>query len=182
MDAPNKHRADLMLAKIASGDVNAAQQCIDRYGDEIWTLARRLSPSWNEAEQAVQNIFREIWQQSAHYLPAQGSEKTFIIMIARRYLITSLRSTDWRPSPNNKSNETNALAADTPQEVRSTVQTFTRLTAEQQNVLAWGIVYGHSYNAIATATGLPVAAVKEHMRSSLLQIREAMISSSADAN
>jgi RNA polymerase sigma factor (sigma-70 family) len=80
-----------LLQQIAGGDPGAVPDCIDRYGALIWGLARRLSSSPSDAEEATQEIFLWIWRHAARFDPSLGSEKTFIAMIARRRLIDRLR-------------------------------------------------------------------------------------------
>ena len=44
-----------------------------------------------DAEDAVQEIFIDVWKNAARFDPAQSSETTFIAMIARRRLIDRIR-------------------------------------------------------------------------------------------
>jgi RNA polymerase sigma-70 factor (ECF subfamily) len=169
-----------LLTKVAAGENDAAQQCIDRYGALLWTLTRRMSSSWNNAEQAIQEIFQEIWQQADYYLPEQESEKVFVVKIARRCLIEKLKQTDWRPLPPRKTDDhgdrqRRTPPADMPEEVVRSGETLAQFPSEQQQILAWGVIYGHTYNKIAETMNLPVTTVRTQMRASLLRIREAMI-------
>ena len=46
-----------VLQRIASGDSAAVRECIEQYGALVWSLARRLSRSPSDAEDATQEIF-----------------------------------------------------------------------------------------------------------------------------
>ena len=76
---------------VAGGDAGAVRECLDAYGGLVWSLARRLSPGEAEAEDAVQEIFIELWSKAGRYDEGRASETTFVAMIARRRLIDRWR-------------------------------------------------------------------------------------------
>src|ERR1700755_2357683 len=80
-----------MLQRIASGDPAAVRECIETFGPLVWSIARRLSRTPADAEDATQEIFLDIWRSAGGYDAAQGSDKVFIATIARRRLIDRLR-------------------------------------------------------------------------------------------
>ena len=87
-----------ILKRIASGNTPAVQECLDTYGGLVWSLALRMLPNANEAEDAVQEIFIDIWKNAERFDEAQASETTFIAMIARRRLIDRLRKVNRQPN------------------------------------------------------------------------------------
>lgn len=97
MSSPFETGKNTILTRIAAGDETAVQDCLDRYGNLIWSLARKLTPNREDAEDAVQEVFMEIWQNAARYEAAKASESTFITLIARRRLIDRLRKIYRRP-------------------------------------------------------------------------------------
>ena len=86
-----------VLQRIASGDSDAVRECIEQYGALVWSLARRLSRTASDAEDATQEIFLDIWRSASRFDATQGSDKVFIAMIARRRLIDRLRKTTAEP-------------------------------------------------------------------------------------
>src|SRR3984885_11438399 len=86
-----------VLQRIASGDPAAVRECIDQYGPLVWSIARRLSRTPADAEDATQEIFLDIWRSASRFDASQGSDKVFIAMIARRRLIDRLRKTSAEP-------------------------------------------------------------------------------------
>jgi RNA polymerase sigma-70 factor, ECF subfamily len=79
-----------MLTRVAARERAAVRECMASYGGLIWYLARRLSQTLLDAEDATQEIFMDIWRSAGRYDPALGSEKIFIMTIARRRLIDRL--------------------------------------------------------------------------------------------
>lgn len=73
-----------LLQRIAGGDSAAVSECITKYGALVWSLARRLSRTASDAEDATQEIFLDIWRSAGRFDPSQGSDQIFIAMIARR--------------------------------------------------------------------------------------------------
>ena len=73
-----------VLQRIASGDSAAVRECIDQYGPLVWSIARRLSRTPADAEDAAQEVFLDIWRSASRFDASQGSDKVFIAMIARR--------------------------------------------------------------------------------------------------
>src|SRR6476661_4687636 len=52
----------------------------------------------DDAEDAVQEIFIDVWKNAARFDESQASETTFIAMIARRRLIDRLRKVNRQPN------------------------------------------------------------------------------------
>jgi len=174
---------DSILDRISAGDESAMEACVDRYGGLIWSLARRLSPSASEAEDAVQEIFIEIWESAFRFRPECGSELTFIATIARRRLIDRLRSDQRRRGRMEEvarrmqieQEKEPRIPRDAPSrfdEVSRVRAAMERLLPEQQRVLQMAIHHGCTHDQIAGQTGLPLGTVKTHARRGLQRLRE----------
>lgn len=167
-----------ILQNIADGDPTAVQLCLKTYGGLVWSLARRMLRNSDDAEDAVQEIFVEVWKNAAKFDPAQASETTFIAMIARRRLIDRIRFMNRRISadsiedmvsePEVRSDET----LQTSLEATEAVIAMNSLRPEQRQVLQLSIVQGMSHQEISDATGMPLGTVKTHARRGILQARE----------
>ncbi|MGP1309861.1 MAG: RNA polymerase sigma factor [Phycisphaerales bacterium] len=176
------------LERIAQGDESAVQDCIDRFGNLVWSLARRLCGNASDAEDAVQEIFVDIWRSAARYDPSLASEATFIAMIARRRLIDRRRRLSRRPdevsapAPSEMyedHRETGADPLELGDEASRARGAFDALSPEQQRVLQLSLQFGLSHQRISEATGLPLGTVKTHARRGLLRIRHALDTSGA---
>jgi RNA polymerase sigma-70 factor (ECF subfamily) len=169
-----------VLERVAGGDPFAVRECIDRYGALVWSLARRLSRTAVDAEDATQEIFLDIWRSAARFDASQGSEGVFIAMIARRRLIERQRKRSAEPPMD--SAEVFEFAAwldsgNAPEnsvEAEQALRALSELRPEHRQVLELGLLHGLSQSEIATRLSLPLSTVKSFMRRGLIEVREFM--------
>ena len=162
--------AETILQRIASGDKTAVQDCLDKYGGLVWSLARRMLADNNEAEDAVQEIFIEIWKNAERFDENQSSETTFIAMIARRRLIDRIRKHSRTPNIDSFEDILVEPAGKTGEEVYVSIEAMQvaelmkDLRPEQKQVLQLSIVDGYSHQEICEALDIPLGTVKTHAR------------------
>jgi RNA polymerase sigma-70 factor (ECF subfamily) len=167
-----------ILERIASGDSAAVKECLDTYAGLVWSLARKMLPDRNDAEDAVQEIFIEIWRNAERFDAAQSSETTFIAMIARRRLIDRLRKVTRQPNIDSFEDlvyepaRTDGIGAQMSVEARQAAEVINTLRPEQRQILELSIVQGYSHQEISDALKMPLGTVKTHARRGLMQVRE----------
>ncbi len=167
-----------ILQRIATGDKTAVQDCLDRYGGLVWSIARKMLRNTDEAEDAVQEVFVDIWKNAGRFDESKSSETTFVAMIARRRLIDKIRYATRRISADSLDDvllEPFTRADNNMQvsiEAKQAAEAMRTLRPEQQQVLRLSIVQGMSHQEISDATGMPLGTVKTHARRGLLQVRE----------
>lgn len=169
-----------ILQRISAGDSNAVTQCIQTYGDLIWSMARRWCRDEAEAEDMVQEIFIEIWKNAARFNPDTASHKTFVTMIARRRLIDRLRRNQARPETalSDEVLENQTQAGYNPEhnvDAARAAQIMEELEPEQQRILKMSLHLGLSHGEIARITNLALGTVKSHIRRSLALVREKLL-------
>lgn len=167
-----------ILERIAKGDKVAVQDCMDAYGGLVWSLARRMLSNVDDAEDAVQEIFIDIWKNAERFDETQASETTFVAMIARRRLIDRMRRTQRQPNIDSLDDILIEPSKNYHHQIQSCVEAkeaaeaMSSLRPEQRQVLQLSIFQGLSHQEIATLTGMPIGTVKTHARRGLIQIRE----------
>lgn len=167
-----------ILQRIADGDRNAIQDCLNKYGGLVWSIARKMLRNSDDTEDAVQEIFVNIWKNAARFDESKSSETTFIAMIARRRLIDKIRhstrliSTDSLDDvllePFTRADKDMQISL----EAQQAAEAVRNLRPEQQQVLRLSIIQGMSHQEISEATGMPLGTVKTHARRGILQVRE----------
>ena len=174
-----------LLHRVGEGDPDAVRECIARFAGLLWSLTRRAGFADAEAEDAVQEIFTEIWKNGLRYDPSIASDTAFIATIARRRLIDRRRRLGRRPAPQPIIADEGLPpspaepATDLGEEAAKASQALQLLSPEQQRVLRLSVYEGLSHELIARATGLPLGTVKTHARRGLMRLRE-MLAGRAD--
>jgi len=178
---PSHPQPSTLLQRVAFGDAAAVHECIDRYGGLVWSLARRLIASTADAEDAVQEVFIDVWKSAGRFDPGVASEATFVAMIARRRLIDHRRRQQRRPeraqaAPLDEVDVAAPLPASDALEVADeharAAAAIRELTPDQQQVLRLSVYDGWSHQRIADHLQLPLGTVKTHVRRGLIRIRE----------
>ncbi len=167
------------LQRVAAGDKSAVRVFVDQYKSLLWSLAKRYSPSRTEAEDAVQDVFVELWEKAARFDPSKASEKTFVVMIARRRLIDRLRK-QGRQVPtvpldaSSEVTESDSDKLEKDETVRKAKNALRTLPEAQQQVIKHSIYGGLTHSQIAEKLGIPLGTVKTHARRGLIKLREAI--------
>jgi RNA polymerase sigma-70 factor (ECF subfamily) len=166
-----------LLTRVAGGDPGAVRDCLARYGGLVWSIARRFEGA--DAEDAVQEIFLDLWRSAARFDPQIASEPAFIAMIARRRLIDRQRTRRRRPATETIAAEPpiadHARGPDSCAEAAQAARALDRLRPEQRHVLVLATCHGLSHGEIAERTGMPLGTVKAHARRGLQSIRAALL-------
>lgn len=168
-----------ILERIAAGDPAALTACMERFGGLVRSLARRTCPNATEVDEAVQEIFVDVWRCAARYDREVAGETTFIATIARRRLIDRVRRRTRGPRMMAVTELPMRSDGSAPVGERSEVReegaramvALERLRPEQQQVLRLSIHHGQTHEEIATTTGMPLGTVKTHARRGLLKLR-----------
>jgi RNA polymerase sigma-70 factor (ECF subfamily) len=165
-----------LLPKVASGDQAATRECIARYGGLIWSLARRFSASPSDAEDAVQDIFLDVWKSASRFDERSGTEVTFVATIARRRLIDRRRKQKRAPEIEvyeDMPNEGSVLA-EVGAEASLAARALNQLKPEERQVLILTACHGLSHDEVSISTGMPLGTVKSHARRGLMHVREVL--------
>jgi RNA polymerase sigma factor (sigma-70 family) len=168
----------VLLQQIAQGEPEAVRECLHRYGPLVWAMARRFCGTGPEAEDAVQEVFVDLWQSAERYDPTLGSEVVFVSMIARRRLIDRRRRSGRRAQTDQLGSDSRTvpyLGAERIEacgEAALAQKHLAQLPDDQRRVLLLAACHGLSHAEIAESTGMPLGTVKAHARRGLMRVRE----------
>lgn len=175
-----------VLQRIAGGDREAASECIATYSGLVWSLARARLANEADAEEAVQDIFMQLWRQAGRFDPSRGEEVTFVSLLARRRLADRLRKQARTPATAPLDEAEAQLSEDGREvlersaDVRRVRAVLGTLEPKQREVIHLSSWLGLSHGAIAERTGIPLGTVKSHLRRGLMKIREQLGEAVAD--
>lgn len=158
----------LLLPRVAASDPSASRECIERFGGLVWALARRHTRSAADAEDAVQEIFVDLWRSASRFDPERSSEVAFVAMVARRRLIDLARRRARR-----EEELVEAVVPGTPVIEESAVakQALGKLDPREREVLVLATFDGLTQEEIAKEKGLPLGTVKTIARRGLMRMR-----------
>lgn len=156
------------------------EECISRYGGLVHSLARRLLNDPQDAEEAVQDVFADLWRNAERFDPAMGSEKTMVMTIARRRIIDRRRVRERRPDlataapADDLCQRPTGDAVEIADELNRVHAVMEELKPEHRRALRLSIFEGWSHSRIAEELGVPLGTIKTHIRRALIQARAAL--------
>jgi RNA polymerase sigma-70 factor (ECF subfamily) len=174
-----------LLPRIAAGDELAVREVVARYGPLIWSLVRRWTPDTNDAEDAVQEVFVDLWRSAARYDAARATEPGFVAMVTRRRLIDRLRrrqrAIEFEPLSDNHD-----IAIDQEPDIDQAIrverarEALRALPTAQRTMLELSLLHGRTHDEIARETNTPLGTVKSHIRRGLQRARDLLAAASTE--
>ena len=76
-----------ILYKISRFENGAIDECLKCYGNFVWAIAKKYTQTTDEAENAVREIFLDIWEKAETFDCEKFDERAFIARIALRRLL-----------------------------------------------------------------------------------------------
>lgn len=170
-----------LLSAVARRDERAFAALYDQYSSILFGLLLRILRSRPEAEDVLQEVFLQVWQQAAAFDPARGRPFTWLVTLTRSRAIDRLRMLDSRDRaaqrsakeapPGADATRTDDLAINT--EYRELVEgALAQLPEEQRRALVLAYLDGMSQSEIAAKTGQPLGTVKTRTRAGLMKLNE----------
>ncbi|MDT5293151.1 MAG: polymerase sigma-70 factor, subfamily [Acidobacteriota bacterium] len=177
-----------LLRATARGDESAFASIYDHYSPILFGLLLRILRSRSEAEDVLQEVFLQVWQQARSFDAARGRAFTWLVTLARSRAIDRLRAVDSRERAAQRSSEDvppaqqqrqqgaewaddAAIRAERAEAVQGALA---ELPEEQRQVLVLAYLDGMSQSEIAAAKNQPLGTVKTRTRSGLKKLSEAL--------
>jgi RNA polymerase sigma-70 factor, ECF subfamily len=179
--------SDLELMKaIQAEDPDALSQLYDRYNGILKALILRVIHNEAEADDLLQEIFMEIWNQAKNFSSEKGKPLGWMVTLARRRAIDGLRKKQaYARAEERLQNETeqqpDAWAHNTTEEeiVLSDTRDLIRkviagLPPAQQEAIDLAFFRGMSQREIAAKTNTPLGTVKTRLELGLKKIYDGL--------
>jgi len=176
---------DLMRG-IQAEDPDALSQLYDRYNGILKALILRVIHNEAEADDLLQEIFMEIWNQAKNFSAQKGKPLGWMVTLARRRAIDGLRKkqayaraeerlqneTEQQPDAwvHNATQEEIVLS-DTRALIRKVIST---LPPPQQQAIDLAFFRGMSQREIAAKTNTPLGTVKTRLELGLKKIYDGL--------
>ena len=176
---------DLMRG-IQAEDPDALSQLYDRYNGILKALILRVIHNEAEADDLLQEIFMEIWNQAKNFSAQKGKPLGWMVTLARRRAIDGLRKkqayaraeerlkneTEQQPDAwVHNATEEEILLSDTRALIRKVIKS---LPPAQQQAIDLAFFKGMSQREIAAKTNTPLGTVKTRLELGLKKIYDGL--------
>jgi RNA polymerase sigma-70 factor (ECF subfamily) len=175
-----------MIARIGRRDQSAFSALYDRLSGPLYSLAFKMLGDASDAQDALQEVFVQIWSRASTYDPEKSSMFSWAVLLTRSRAIDRLRARDRRlrvvvvsTAENKVAEATDAStvesAADTANkkdEAAHVRSLLNNLPEDQRQVIELAFFGHRTHHEIAAQLGQPLGTVKARIRRGLLKLRE----------
>ncbi len=172
-----------LLAAIVGRDPDALSSLYDRYAGMLQALSHRVLHDAAEAEEILQEVFLQVWNQAERYDSVRSSVSTWLVLITRSRSIDRLRSRKVAErtvqSAESEKRHTHT-SPEGPRDVfrqerhRRLQQELEKLPEEQRQVLELAFYSGMTQSEIATEISIPLGTVKTRTLLAVRKLRRAL--------
>jgi len=174
-----------MIERIRRGDQSAFSALYDRLSRPLYSLALRMLGDAGDAQDALQDVFLQIWSRAATYNPEQSTVFSWTVLLTRSRVIDRLRARKRRlrivdsatgdedaDVADASTMESTADTADKNDEAARVRSVLNNLPSEQREAIELAF-FGHlTHHEIAARLGEPLGTIKARIRRGLLKLRE----------
>jgi RNA polymerase sigma-70 factor (ECF subfamily) len=172
----------VLMDGIARRDPSALARLYDRHSTVVYTLCVRILKDPGMAEDAMIDVFQELWQRSERYNPSRGTPIAYLLTLTRSRALDRARMKGSRPTQAlHENSDAHAKAAMTPDPLQSALDderrvlvrnALEKLDAKYRDVMECSFFEGLSHTEIALKLQKPVGTVKTYLRRGLIQLRD----------
>ncbi|MFE6510755.1 ECF RNA polymerase sigma factor SigK [Nocardioides sp. NPDC057767] len=177
-----------VLTAVAGGDLDAFGSLYDVMAPLVFGVARRVVRDPSRAEEVTQEVFTEVWRQAARFDPSRGSVRTWMLTIAHRRAVDTVRSSQAsrareeqvaRREPVEVAGPEDAVV--TAAEYQDVRRCLDSLTPLQSQAVRLAYYQGFTYPEVAELLGRPLPTVKTRMRDGLIRLRDCLAETEPEA-
>ena len=173
----------LLVERVAAGDQGALAELYDRFSSLLLALSRRILLNDFEAEEILQEVFLQVWNQAKRYDASRSSVSTWLVLITRSRSIDRLRSRQVKErtvSTLEREKRPQHTSPEGPEAVlyderrRRLHLEMDKLPPEQRQILDLAFFRGMTQSEISGSTGIPLGTVKTRTLLAMKKLRKAM--------
>ena len=175
------HLVELMTLS-SRGHEDAFAELYDLTSQRIYGIILRVLRSPDHAAEVTQEVYVEVWRQSARYSPDKGSVTAWMTTMAHRRAVDRVRSVssevarDERYALHSGDREIDQVWDGVEQrlDVERVRKGMASLTAIQREALTLAYFGGYTQSQVAQLLQLPLGTVKTRIRDGLIGLRDAL--------
>jgi RNA polymerase sigma-70 factor, ECF subfamily len=166
----------------ARGHEDAFTELYDLTSQRIYGIILRVLRSPDHAAEVTQEVYVEVWRQSARYSPGKGSVIAWMTTMAHRRAVDRVRSVssemarDERYAFHSGDREIDQVWDGVEQrlDIERVRKGMASLTAIQREALTLAYFGGYTQSQVAQLLQLPLGTVKTRIRDGLIGLRDAL--------
>jgi RNA polymerase sigma-70 factor, ECF subfamily len=168
------------LARLRAGDESALTELYDRYIAVVFPVAVRILGNQAEAEDVMQDVWLQVWRNTASYDVSRGTLSAWLLTITRSRALDAIRS---RAARSRREDQTRAEAPDAVAPVLNGETSSSReavrkaiewIEPHHRPVLEMAYWQGLSQREIAEKLQQPLGTVKSWTRQALRDLKGAL--------
>jgi RNA polymerase sigma-70 factor, ECF subfamily len=162
-----------LVARTASGDVDAIGALYEAYAARLCGVARRIIGAAH-AEDVVHDVFVRLWERASVYDDSRGRVAPWLVCMTRNLAIDRLRRLRTRSRLERGAAPQACPPVSTPLAEPTLGRAILGVSAEQHLLLDLAFFQGLSYSEIAAAQGQPLGTIKSRVARALRSLRRAL--------
>ena len=173
--------ADL-LRRSARGDEAAFAALYDATSRRLFGLVLRVVRDHAMSEEVTQEVYLDVWRQSARFDASRGSALSWLMTIAHRTAVDRVRSSEasrrrddaHAAASHDVDFDATAEAAQATLEAQRVRRALTTLTDAQRSAVELAYLGGYTHTEVARLLDLPLGTAKTRIRDGLIRLRDTM--------
>jgi RNA polymerase sigma-70 factor (ECF subfamily) len=171
-----------LLAASARGDEQAFARLYDLTSSRVYGMVLRVVRDPAQSAEVTQDVYLEVWRQSARFDSAKSAVLPWLLMIAHRRAVDRVRAaqsaivrddkyatlTEDRPFDTVSEQVQSSLEA---QRVRKVLH---ELTPAQREAVSLAYFGGYTHTEVSQLLKIPLGTVKTRIRDGLIRMRDAL--------
>ena len=172
-----------LVRRLLQRDVSAFEELYDRHSRLVYALVLRILQQAPTAEEVVQDVFLQLWRNTAQYDGSRGPFVPWLLAIARNRALDQLRLKSERQR--RREEQTDELppvvaipdlegSLDEKRRATRVRELMNSLHPQQRRAIELAYFEGLSHSEIANALKEPLGTVKSWIRNGLLRLKEGL--------
>ena len=173
--------ADLLRGS-ARGDEAAFAALYDATSRRLFGLVLRVVRDHAMSEEVTQEVYLDVWRQSARFDASRGSALSWLMTIAHRTAVDRVRSSEasrrrddaHAAASHDVDFDATAEAAQATLEAQRVRRALATLTEAQRSAVELAYLGGYTHTEVARLLDLPLGTAKTRIRDGLIRLRDTM--------
>jgi RNA polymerase sigma-70 factor, ECF subfamily len=173
--------ADL-LRRSARGDEAAFAALYDATAARLFGLVLRIVRDHAMSEEVTQEVYLDVWRQSARFDADRGSAMSWLMTIAHRTAVDRVRASEasrrrddaHAATSQDVEFDTTAETAQASLEAQRVRRALTTLTDAQRSAVELAYLGGYTHTEVARLLDLPLGTAKTRIRDGLIRLRDTL--------